>query len=154
MFGFDSGGGTPVTMHKLMNMDGPEGTAGKDTFRADAPGRLAEASLALRLGKMPTKLALIMANRSGETSLVLDGATWTISGMVPVKGDPDEVRRDHRSPRPGLDHRLVAAGHCPVDLGLQAGVDEGTLLERARHYFFPRRLTMYLFERAFFFRVL
>jgi len=90
MFDLDSGASTAVTMHKLMQLDCPYGLAGKDTFRADAPGRLAEARLALRLGKMPTKLALIMADRSEETSLVLDGATWTISGMVPAKGDPDD----------------------------------------------------------------
>ena len=90
LFDLDSGASTAMTIHKLMQMDCPHGLTGKDTFRADAPGRLAEARLALRTGKMPTKLALIMANRSEETSFVIDATSWTVSGMVPPKGDPDD----------------------------------------------------------------
>ena len=37
------------------------------------------------------KLALIIGDGSGETSLVLDGAGWTISGMVPPKGEPEDA---------------------------------------------------------------
>jgi hypothetical protein len=91
MFDLDSGTSTAMTIHKLMQIDCPHEITGKDTFRADAPGRLAEARLALRTGKMPTKLALILGDRSGETSLVLDGNRWTISGMVPPKGEPEDA---------------------------------------------------------------
>lgn len=91
MFEFD-GGSTAMTIHKLMQIDCPHERFGKDTFRADGPGRLPEARLALSTGKLPTRLALILANQAGETSLTFDAARWTVSGMVPPK--PEEADTD------------------------------------------------------------
>ena len=58
--------------------------------------------------------------------------------VVHVEGEPHELRRDHRAPRPGADHLLRAGlSAAPVDLALQARVDERALLQRARHLLLP-----------------
>src|SRR5690606_29372959 len=51
----------------------------------------------------------------------------------------DHVRHDHRATRPGLDHVVGALLVLRVHLLLQVVVDEGALLQTARHisYFLP-----------------
>ena len=70
--------------------------------------------------------------------------TWKVS--------PDQLGRDHRAPRPGLDDLLRAGLHgLDRPSAADSDVDEGPLLEPSdvsSHeraiYFFPRRFTMYL----------
>src|SRR5438552_3902434 len=55
--------------------------------------------------------------------------------LAVVDGDrqPDEIRRDRRAPRPGLDRTLVVDRARGFHLSQQVVVDERTLLDRTCH---------------------
>src|SRR5215213_9035512 len=61
--------------------------------------------------------------------------------VVNVERKPDEIRRDHRTTRPGLDRRLGLRLTCLLDFLEQMSVDKRTFFNRTTHTSIPKKLT-------------
>src|ERR1041385_5733223 len=53
--------------------------------------------------------------------------------VVNIEGEPDEIRRDHRTPRPRLDRRFLIRAPGLLDFLHQVTIDERTFFNRATH---------------------
>jgi hypothetical protein len=79
--------------------------SGSVAVRGDGPAGMAEARQALRTGKQPTKLGMLLAAPSGEWSFTLDGAKLDVSGAALPATEERE-----------LAARLEARGESIADL--------------------------------------
>lgn len=73
---------------------------GTDVITADSPTSLPEARAALRVGKQPTRLGLILGTPVGEFRLTLDGPRWAVTGL----SVPEE--ESEADPRAQLEQRF------------------------------------------------
>ncbi|NOX59286.1 MAG: hypothetical protein GXP29_10565 [Planctomycetes bacterium] len=64
--------------------------SGAISVRADAPARMAESKAALASGKQPSRIGLLLASRSGEWSLSLDGPSMGVFGLQIPKDESAE----------------------------------------------------------------
>jgi hypothetical protein len=87
-----------VVIDRLLEMDCAWGAAGKQSLRGEAglgPTRLPEAAAALRHGKWPRKLGLMLADGVDQRQweLTLQGDAWTVSAAtLPTNEDAESVR--------------------------------------------------------------
>jgi hypothetical protein len=99
------GGELQLTLDKALDMDCAWDATGKQTLRANGPTRLPEAADALRQGKWPRKLGLLLSDGELGYELALQGDKYHVgSAKLP---DPDDVQ----SPRDLVEHRLHATRH-------------------------------------------
>ena len=93
--GIELSGGNVVTafVDKSLDLDCVYGATGRGSLRGDGPGRMPEARQALRVGKAPRKLGLVLD--AGEPfSLTLSGESLAIGGLaLPDVDDADSPRQ-------------------------------------------------------------
>ncbi|MEM6331776.1 MAG: hypothetical protein AAF823_00335 [Planctomycetota bacterium] len=88
------------TIDKALDMDCAWDATGKQTLRGDGPSRLPEAGEALREGKWPRKLGLLLSDGEFPFELIVQGDRYTINAAkLP---DADEAQ----TPRDLIEHRL------------------------------------------------
>jgi len=71
-----------VALDKALDMDCAWDLTGKQTLRGDNPTKLPEAADALRTGKWPRKVALILADAEHQWELNLQGDQFVVSGAA------------------------------------------------------------------------
>ena len=76
---------------KSLDLDCAFGQTGRGTLRGDGPGRMPEARHALRVGKAPRKLGLVLDGPAAY-SLALAGETLAVSGLALPDVDADSPR--------------------------------------------------------------
>lgn len=73
-----------VVIVKNMTLECPWAESGKETIAADSPTRLPEARRAIRAGKLPRKLGLIVSRQGEQYELTLQAETFNVSsGRLP-----------------------------------------------------------------------
>ncbi|UCF32940.1 MAG: hypothetical protein JSV78_11475 [Phycisphaerales bacterium] len=90
-----------IAINKVMRLECPWQVTGTDTIMTDAPGIAPEARAALRLGKQPTKMGLLIGAGVDDYRLVLDGPKLAVNTLVFSAGDQD----GHDG---GIEHRLAS----------------------------------------------
>lgn len=80
--GVDVGRGGSVDIHidKMLDLDCVFGVGGRDTLKGDGPTHMPEARHALRTGKVPRKMSLVL-DAGGPFGLTLSGESLAISGL-------------------------------------------------------------------------
>lgn len=111
-----------VMLDKTLRLKCDFGLTGVTTIAADNPTSLPEAHAALRIGKQPTRVGLVVGTGVGEFRLTLDGPRLAVSGLV--LPDPDAPR----SPREVLEQRFEQI------------VDTATIVDALYELFLDRRL--------------
>lgn len=82
-----------VMIDKTVRLKCDFGLTGSDVITADSPTALPEAAAALRAGKQPVKMGLVLGGAAGEFRCTLDGPRLTVSGLqVPEDGTVRDVR--------------------------------------------------------------
>jgi hypothetical protein len=71
-----------IAIDKVMRLECPWQVTGTDTIMTDAPGTAPEARAALRIGKQPTKMGLLIGLGADDYRLVLDGPKLAVSTLV------------------------------------------------------------------------
>ncbi len=89
-----------VMIDKTMRLKCDFGLTGTDVITADSPASLPEARAALRTGKQPNKLGLIVGSPLGEFRFTLDGERLAVSSLVVPEDDAEE------DPRVRLEQRF------------------------------------------------
>jgi hypothetical protein len=75
-------------MHLVCSFD----LTGSDTIRTDVPARAPEAYAALGIGKLPSKMGLLVAGPTDEWGLTIDGPPYTVTGLrVPHAEEDDQI---------------------------------------------------------------
>ncbi len=94
MAGNTSGGGDVfVALDKALDMDCAWDLTGKQTLRGDNPTKLPEAGDALRTGKWPRKVGLILADAEHQWELNLQGDQFVVSSAaLPEIEDVENAR--------------------------------------------------------------
>ncbi len=100
----DKAGELFVTINKALDMDCAWEVGGKQTLRCDKPTSLAEADDALKTGKWPRKIGLIISDGEHQFDLTLGGDTLNISSALL----PDIT--EAQTPREVIEQRLALAG--------------------------------------------
>lgn len=113
LFERGDGGGArsiAVALDRVLDMDCAWDATGKQTLRADGPTRLPEARKALRFGKWPRKVGLIVAAQGEQWELTLQGDRLAVTGLKIPKPEGD-----HRpaTPREEVERRIES--HAAVD---------------------------------------
>lgn len=75
-------GQVAVLIDRTLRLRCDFGLTGTTTITADSPALLAESRAALRIGKQPTRMGLILGGPWGEARLTLDGPRLLISGLT------------------------------------------------------------------------
>lgn len=89
MFELNDRGGVSVAIHRQMALACVFQQSGNAAIRCDAPGASPEARAALRIGKLPTKLAMLVES-AGTAWSVTVGDSGTVSGLaLPPAEDVD-----------------------------------------------------------------
>ncbi|MCK4340498.1 MAG: hypothetical protein KAY37_02090 [Phycisphaerae bacterium] len=83
-----------VMIDKIVRLKCDFGLTGTDVITADSPANLPEARAALRIGKQPTKMGLIVGAPAGEFRFTLDGMRLAVSGLTLPE---DETEQDVRA---------------------------------------------------------
>lgn len=89
-----------VFVDRALDMECAWDAGGKQTLRGDGPGRLAEATAALRTGKWPRKAGLVLSDGESQWSLTLQADKLQVSACTLPEID------DAQSPREVVDLRL------------------------------------------------
>ncbi len=71
---------SPLFIDKSLDLDCAYGQTGKDTLRGDGPSRMPEAKDALRSGKLPRKVGLVLDMNGQQFALTLGGDSLAIGG--------------------------------------------------------------------------
>jgi len=79
-----------VMIEKTLRMKCDFGLTGTDVITADGPAGLPEARAALKVGKQPTKLGLLLGAPNGEFRLTLDGPRFGVSSLVVPESDEEQ----------------------------------------------------------------
>jgi len=96
-----SSGEIAITIDKALDMDCAWDTTGKQTLRGDGPTRLPEAGEALREGKWPRKMGLLLSDGENGWELSVQGDKYQL-GSAKL---PDV--EDAQTPRDLTEHRLL-----------------------------------------------
>ena len=108
-----SAGEIAVVIDRLLEMDCAWDATGKQSLRGDGPSRLPEAREALKLGKWPRKVGLVLAAGDEPWNLTLQGDRVIYSGVKLPK--PDEPPT---TPRELIESRLD--GFLELDRAVQS----------------------------------
>jgi hypothetical protein len=126
-------GAVAFVIDRSLDMDCAWQVTGRQMLRADGPTRLPEALVALRTGKWPRKVGLILAADGEEWTLALQGDRFLVSGArLPRPAEPPA------SPREAIEQRMssiAALDAALVDLYrtfLDRRTASGWSSERAR----------------------
>lgn len=96
-----------IMLNKTLSLACPSGQRGKESIVHDAPNKLPEAMAAIRDGKMPRKLGLIMVCSNEQYELTLTSENFAVSGLkLP------ELDKDLTEPAEIISHRLSALRTC------------------------------------------
>lgn len=71
-----------VMIDRTLRLKCDYGLTGTDTLSADGPASLPEARAALKIGKQPTKMGLIVGAPVGEFRFTLDGERLTVTSLL------------------------------------------------------------------------
>ncbi len=88
-----------VLIERVLRLKCDFGLTGADTIAADQPAGLPEARAALRVGKQPVRMGLLLAAPAGEYRLTLDGPRLAVSGLTLPEPEDDlagEALREQR----------------------------------------------------------
>ena len=100
----DKAGELFVTIHRQLDMDCAWEVGGKIAVRCDKPTSLAESDDALKTGKWPRKLGVILSDGEHQWDLTLGGDTLNVSAALL----PDIT--EAQTPREVIEHRLTLIG--------------------------------------------
>lgn len=78
-----------LMLNKTLSLACPSGQRGKESIIHDAPNKLPEAIAAIRDGKMPRKLGLIMVYAANQYELTLTGENFAVSALKLPSPDED-----------------------------------------------------------------
>ena len=81
-----------VAMDRLIHLECSYDLTGTATIRTDVPASSPEARAALRIGKVPTKMGLLIGTATEEWTLTLDGPHYTVSGLQVPRAEEDDPR--------------------------------------------------------------
>lgn len=88
-----------VMIDKTLRLKCDFGMTGTTAINADSPASLPEARAALRSGKQPTRMGLIVGSYLGELRFAFDAARWVVAGLQlpddPTQDDP-RAQREQR----------------------------------------------------------
>jgi hypothetical protein len=131
-----------VVIDRVLDMDCAWEVTGKQTLRGNGPTRMPEAGDALREGKWPRKLGLLLAADGNEWELTLQGDRLHVSGAkIPKSEDPADTPRDLMEYRiqsiRDLDRALVALYRTFLDERL--GSSWPTIRQRLGQWIQERR---------------
>ncbi|MEM9346399.1 MAG: recombination-associated protein RdgC [Planctomycetota bacterium] len=93
-----------VTIHQAIDLDCAWEVGGKVTVRCDKPTSLAESDDALKTGKWPRKLGLILSDGESQWDLTISGDTLNVSAALL----PDIT--EAQTPREVIEQRLTLIG--------------------------------------------
>ena len=79
---------------KALDMDCAWGVGGRQSLRGDGPTRLGEAGEALRNGKWPRKLGLLMSDGEVGFELTLAGDAYAVAGAKLPEAEEAQTRRE------------------------------------------------------------
>jgi hypothetical protein len=74
-------GNATVFIDRMLDLDCAYGQSGRDTLKADGPGRMPEAADALQTGKVPRKAGIVMDVDGMQFNFNLNAETLGISGL-------------------------------------------------------------------------
>jgi hypothetical protein len=94
---------------KTLDMECAWGVGGKQSLRGDTPSRLREAGEALRMGKWPRKLGLLLSDGEHQWELTLQGDKMVINGASLPEVPEAESPRELTEARLGLVRQLAEA---------------------------------------------
>jgi hypothetical protein len=77
---------------RTLTLECPLGQSGKETISAESPPHLPEAALAIRSGKLPRKVGLILVRHGEQYELVLQAEKFVVSGAKIHVEEPAEGR--------------------------------------------------------------
>ena len=92
LFELPNGEGVTVAIDRAMHLVCSYDLTGTDTIRCDVPGSSPEARAALQIGKVPTKMGLLIGSAAQEWALTLDGPGLGVSGLRLEKPEEDDPR--------------------------------------------------------------
>jgi hypothetical protein len=78
----DDSGDVAILLDKSLDLDCTYGQTGRDTLKGDGPGRMPEALDALRSGKVPRKVGLVLDMNGNQYALSLAGESLAVNGLV------------------------------------------------------------------------
>jgi len=122
-------GSVTVAVEKVLDLSCAFGFTGTAALRSELPSTSPEANAALKIGKLPTKMGLLVHSSHAIWPFVLDGANLAISGLTVPK--PDE----------GDEHDTLVDRFCQI-------VDSGMLLDDLYAEFLAHRLGKTWKDRA------
>lgn len=83
---------------RSLSLDCPRGEQGKESISSESPVGLPEASLAIRMGKLPRKAGLTLARDGEQFDLTLQAENFTVNGarITQIDGETDIHDREDR----------------------------------------------------------
>jgi hypothetical protein len=100
-----------IMVAQSLVLECPRGQTGKQILRSDGPARLPEARQALRSGKLPRRMGLILERQGRQYELTLDAESLAISGAKLPQPEADDERAV-------LDERVECLRHLVQTLDL------------------------------------
>jgi hypothetical protein len=98
-----------LALDKALDMECAWGVGGKQSLRGDGPSRLREAGEALRMGKWPRKVGLLLSDGEHQWELTLQGDKMSVSGASMPEVPDAESPRELTEARLQLVRKLAAA---------------------------------------------
>ena len=92
LFEPEHNGTVTVAMDRLIHLECSYDLTGTATIRTDVPASSPEARAALRIGKVPSKMGLLIGTAAEEWTLTLDGPRYTVSGLRVPRAEEDDPR--------------------------------------------------------------
>ncbi len=83
---------------RTLVLECPRGQTGRETIQSENPSRLPEARRALKAGKLPRKVGLILVRHDHQYELTLQAESLAITGakLPPPEGETEQARREER----------------------------------------------------------
>lgn len=124
-------GDTFIAIDKTLDMDCAWGPGGKQTLRGDGPTRLAEAGEALRTGKWPRKVGMILSDGESQWELAFQADKLIITAAVLPAIEDAQTPREVIEARVLLIRRLATTLDSLYAMFLQQRVTGGWPATRA-----------------------
>jgi hypothetical protein len=122
-----------VFIERMMHLDCDFQITGRDMIYSDSPSTSKEARAALRTGKQPNKMALVVACGGEQYGLVLDGPKWQVGSLkLPDSDEADPRARLEERCRQVVRSSAVLDGLFAAYLGQRFGGEFGKIAGRLR----------------------
>ena len=127
-----------LMIDRTLQLDCDFKTGGRDVIYADGPAATPEAKAALRIGKQPTRMGLILSAGGEQYSLTLDAARFDVRGLkLPDVDEPHpEVRLEERCGHVVRVSAILKALYAAF-LKIRFGRDYSAKLGQLRHWARP-----------------